>query len=197
MKAGWRVRRAHARRRERLLQDFTGFPVQAGPGAGPGSEGQKGQQTCGLVQVVRVDRAPEPLQMETRTDARDAGGMAPEKDAQEVCSLHGLQKCLDHLDHPDQASSGAVSSRSALASCGGPCGPALRPWRDDRGWITDIIAAEPGDPKLAALFWWVIAAGGWIEGWTAKLPAMPASLARNELHRMLRRYGIAVEEAAP
>ena len=48
---------------------------------------------------------------------------------------------------------------------------------------------------MAALFWWVISAGGWIEGTTAKLPALPAGLARNELHRILRQHGLAVEVA--
>ena len=64
MKSGWRVRRAHARRRERLLQDFIGFPtaVQAGPAPGPSTSAAKTQQTCGSVQVVKVDRALKSLQ---------------------------------------------------------------------------------------------------------------------------------------
>ena len=70
-------------------------------------------------------------------------------------------------------------------------------WTDDRGWIADIVRAEPGDPKLAVLFAWVLAAGGWISGMTAELPALPRRLARLELHRMLRQHGITVTEGDP
>ena len=71
-----------------------------------------------------------------------------------------------------------------------------RSWTDDRAWIADVVRAEPGDPRLALLFSWVIAAGGWISGTTAELPVLPAGLARLELHRILKQFGIGVCEVA-
>ena len=59
------------------------------------------------------------------------------------------------------------------------------------------MRAERGDPRLALLFAWVIAAGGWISGMTAELPPLPACLARLELRRMLRQHGITVAEGDP
>ena len=56
------------------------------------------------------------------------------------------------------------------------------------------MRAAPGDPKMATLFWWVIAAGGWIEGTTALLPKLPACMAKLELPRMLRQHRIEVRE---
>src|SRR3954454_9785883 len=61
VKAGWRVRRAQARRHGRLLRDVDHLwaGTLLGPGAspgqsrcGPGGEGEKTQQTCGSVQAV-------------------------------------------------------------------------------------------------------------------------------------------------
>jgi hypothetical protein len=88
----------------------------------------------------------------------------------------------------------AVSGKPATALTGSR---PLRTWTDDRGWIADIGRAEPGDPKLALLFEWVVAAGGWIAGGTAELPALPAGLARVELCRLLRQHGIEPRLAAP
>ena len=73
----------------------------------------------------------------------------------------------------------------------------LRPWTDDRGWISDIVQAATPDAKLATLFSWVIAAGGWISGTTALLPPLPHRLATRELHRILRQSGIAISEETP
>jgi hypothetical protein len=71
-----------------------------------------------------------------------------------------------------------------------------RPWDDDRGWIYEIIHAETPDARLAILFSWVLSAGGWISGMVAELPPLRPSLAKLELHRMLRAHGIGVREAA-
>ena len=106
----------------------------------------------------------------------------------------GEEECLEPLGPPESERVGRDELDETYELTPPPA--PLRPWHDDRGWIAEIVAAEPGDPKLAALFWWVIAAGGWIEGWTAKLPALPSGLARIELHRMLRQHGVAVEEDA-
>ena len=78
----------------------------------------------------------------------------------------------------------------------GTVGTTAPAWTDDRGWIAEILRAEPGDAKLAVLFWWVISAGGWIEGTTAKLPPLPACMASVELPRMLRQHGIAIHTSA-
>jgi len=69
-------------------------------------------------------------------------------------------------------------------------------WTDDRAWIAEIVRAATTDEKLAALFSWVIAAGGWIEGTTALLPTLPHRLATRELHRMLRQSRIEIRETS-
>ena len=79
----------------------------------------------------------------------------------------------------------------------GTVGTAIRPRTDDRAWITDIVRATTTDEKLATLFSWVLAAGGWIDGMTAELPPLPHRLATRELHRMLRQSGIAISGEAP
>ena len=56
-------------------------------------------------------------------------------------------------------------------------------------------AATP-DAKLAVLFGWVLAAGGWIDGMTALLPPLPHRLAKLELARMLRQFRIEIREVA-
>jgi hypothetical protein len=70
-------------------------------------------------------------------------------------------------------------------------------WTDDRAWIAEIVRATTTDEKLAMLFWWVLAAGGWIDGMTALLPALPRRYAALELRRMLRQSGIEIREALP
>ena len=109
---------------------------------------------------------------------------------------HGPNLCPDHPDHPDQASSGAASSRSGHIVRDLTVLTETRLWTDDRGWIAEILRAEPGEAKLSVLFWWVISAGGWIEGTTAKLPPLPACMASVELPRMLRQHGIATHTNA-
>ena len=193
MKSGWRVRRAQGRRRERLLQDFTGFPeclVQAGATSGPGTTQPETRGNAGLVQADRVDTVHaskslmrEQIQREASEDA-SVGGEAS----------YGPLNNLDHLDHLDQVSNRAGSSGPGTSSLGRPPGPARRPWTDDRAWIAEIVRAEPGDPKMATLFWWVIAAGGWIEGTSALLPTLPTCMAKLELPRMLRQHRIEVRE---
>jgi len=67
-------------------------------------------------------------------------------------------------------------------------------WTDDRAWIAEIVRHKDPhcDAVLALLFSWVLAAGGWINGMTAELPALPHRLAAVELRRMLRRSGIGI-----
>ena len=72
-------------------------------------------------------------------------------------------------------------------------------WTDDRTWIAEIVRHKDprSDAVLALLFAWVLAAGGWIDGMTAALPALPHRYATLELRRMLRRSGIGIREAPP
>jgi hypothetical protein len=111
MRSGWR-----ARRRLNRMTDF-GWSRP-----GPGSSG-KNPAIPGLVQVGQVGQvgqALQPPQMK-HTGRENAGGDA-------ACvngSLHGLHKHLDHLDHPDPASNGAVSPGPGIVSSLGPSGPAL------------------------------------------------------------------------
>jgi hypothetical protein len=67
-------------------------------------------------------------------------------------------------------------------------------WADDRAWIAEIVRHKDprSDPALALLFWWVLAASGWIDGMTALLPQLPHRYATLELRRMLRRSGIEI-----
>lgn len=69
-------------------------------------------------------------------------------------------------------------------------------WTDDRAWVAEIVRATTTDKKLAVLFWWVLAAGGWIDGMTALLPPLPHRLAKLELARMLRQFRIEIREVA-
>ena len=69
-------------------------------------------------------------------------------------------------------------------------------WTDDRAWVAEIVRATTTDEKLAVLFWWVLAAGGWIDGMTALLPPLPHRLAALELRRMLRQFQIEIREGA-
>ena len=88
MKAGWRVRRARARRRERLLQDFTGFPVQVGPAAGPRPGGAETRGNAGPVQVVRDVQSPQPPQQKCRQQ-REIPPQALACGCDHTVSLHG------------------------------------------------------------------------------------------------------------
>ena len=69
-------------------------------------------------------------------------------------------------------------------------------WTEDRAWIAEIVQAATPDAKLAVLFWWVLAAGGWIDGMTALLPPLPHRLAKLELARMLLQVRIEIREVA-
>lgn len=193
MKGGWRVRRAQALRRERLLQDFVGFPepaVQAGPGPGPSTSGAKTQQTCGSVQVDRVVRALEPVQ-EKNVRERDAPGRVPAN-----CSSHGPLNHLDHLDHSDQASNGAAFSGPSACPPPGPHGP-LPLWSDDRGWCARIGAAGPVAARRDVLREWVAAAGGWSDADAVHLPTfLRRGLALATLKAHARSLGLVVRDDA-
>ena len=121
--------------------------------------GQDGQDKRGTKTATSENTKRARTQMSS-----DAG----ERRAQKPCSCTRTSISRPvHPVHPVPASNGAGSSLDRAQRCAAP--PVLselRPWTDDRGWIAEIVRAAPGDPKLAALFWWVIAAGGWIEGTT-------------------------------
>ena len=63
----------------------------------------------------------------------------------------------------------------------------LRPWHDYRAWTAEIDASRHQD----TLHRWCAAAGGFIEGGTATLPALPAGPARRSLANTLLSQGIA------
>ena len=198
MKSGWRTHRAQARRRDRILQEtdfsFMDWP-KSGPGgttSGPGADIPKTQQIRGPVQVVNVDKA-------LRLPAGENEGEGErERGVRSACVSPscGLSKHLDHLDHLDQASNSAGFPGPSPAHSLGPPGQVYHSWTDDRAWIGDIVRGTTTDVKLATLFSWVIAAGGWISGTTALLPPLPHRLATYELHRILRQFGIAVSDDA-
>jgi hypothetical protein len=193
VKAGWRVRKAQARRRERLLQDFTGFPVQAGPGSGPGAEGAKTQQTCGLAQAVQVGQAAKTLPSKCEGGARE-GQPQPVRGA-DVCPSHGSSKHQDHLDHPDQASNGAAFARSTRIPSGGPPGPAALPWADLDAWRTNFRSLTTVEERRVALREWVAAAGGWSDAAAVSLPScLPAGLALATLKAEARGLRLDVRE---
>jgi hypothetical protein len=196
------VARLYAKRREALDQYV---PLWVMPGQGGQASGQGGQASGQGTDADKSlkNKAGQGGQgkqgTETATDestgahTRVAKATPRERPQQQPASLHGSENCLVHPVHPVRASAGAGLLGQGTAPS--PCPPC--PWTDDRGWIGEFVRAEPGDSKLAILFRWVIAAGGWIEGTTAKLPALPAGMARNELRRVLRQHGIVVHEAAP
>lgn len=82
-----------------------------------------------------------------------------------------------------------------VGTIGTPIPP--RPWTEDRAWISEVAQAKTDDERLSVLFWWVLAAGGWISGSTALLPPLPHRLAALELRRMLRQSGIVISDEAP
>jgi hypothetical protein len=121
--------------------------------------------------------------------------VSPRKEhRQKPVPAHGSHIRPVHPVHPVQASNGAGFGRTGHGDTEPSILSELRPWTDDRAWISEAMRAAPGDERMSVLFWWVVAAGGWIEGTTARLPALQAGIARNELHRMLRQNRLAVHE---
>ena len=180
MKAGWRVRQAHARRRERLLQDFTGFPVQAGPASGPSSEGQKTQQIRASVQNVQAVRAPEPVWMKTRIAARDSHETPGQDRTASAVPAHGPQNSMDSLDSMDRANAGAAFGRSKLPTSGGQLGQP--PWTDLDAWCARLGAAGGIHARRNVLREWVDAAGGWSDAAAVHVPAtLPRGLAQSTM----------------
>ena len=204
MRAGWRVRKAQVRRRERLMQDFLGFPEPNGPRwstAGPDSDRQKNQQNSGLVQVVRVGQAESPKSLHAKTHTRPTcdSNMTPAEDQHlTAVPIHGHHKHLDHLDHLDQANNGAAFSRSRHIVPGGPPGPA--PWTDDRAWCARLGAAGDIHARRVVLRAWVDAAGGWHDAAAVYRPvALPAGRARATLkaHAQALRLDVRVNPDEP
>ena len=193
MKAGWRVRQAQARRRERLLQDFAGFPVQAGPASGPSSEGQKTQQIRASVQNVQAVRAPEPVWMKTRIAARDSHETPGQDRTASAVPAHGPQNSVDSLDSLDRASGGAALGRSRLPASGGQPGQA--PWTDLDAWCARLGAAGGIHARRNVLREWVARAGGWHDGAAVHVPtALPKGLAAATLRAHARALRLDVRD---
>ena len=181
MSEGWRVQRNHARRRAQFLRDWRN-PLPALVQTGPDenvfrSDGRQGETrgNAGLVRTVHTVRSfPSKTLLRAEHAERVASPTIAEGDVSHMDTLNGLD-CVDRLDGGSICAGflGPVAPPPHE-----PFGPQLRPWTDDRGWIADIVRAAPGDERMAVLFWWVIAAGGWIEGTTAKLPILPGRMAR-------------------
>jgi hypothetical protein len=134
VKSGWRVRKARARRSERLLQDFVGFPEPeacSGPRwstAGSACGTEKTQQTCGLGRMDRVGRV-----FEGKSSWREHTQGNPNQSTQETPERGGdgvphadLLIHEDHEDHEDQPSNGAAFSGPHSPGGPGPSGPPPR-----------------------------------------------------------------------
>ena len=187
------VARLYAKRREALDQyvPMWVLPGQGGQAAGQGATsdkslknkaGQGGQGKQGTKTTTGENTGSTHADTETP-------GRRPAR--RRLFPYTDLILCLVHPVHPVPASNGAGSSldRTQVTMPRPPC-PNCAPGPMIAAGSPRLCALQPGDPKLAMLFWWVIAAGGWIEGTTALLPPLPAGLARNELHRMLRQHSL-------
>lgn len=193
MTAGWRVRRARQRRRERLAQDVAHVSVQASTGSGPGVWRAGTQQACGSVQAVQVGQPPEPLAVKHAStylgdDAHAGGG---ECDPSREPFFY-----LDHLDHLDQASNGAAFDWSNHVTPGGPPGPPT--WFGLDAWCARIGGAGQVSARRAVLRAWVAAAGGCCDAKAVYLPIENSnSLALATLRAHAQALGMHVEDHAP
>jgi hypothetical protein len=118
MKSGWRVRRARARRQDRLWAGtLLGGP--SGHVGGPSTMGRETRRNTGLVQVVQAVQAVESLQDESERERETRHPIVAHK----CVSSADIEKCLDHLDHLDQASKSAGFSGPSVGFQPGPPGP--------------------------------------------------------------------------
>jgi hypothetical protein len=192
------VARLYARRREALEQYTPYWPAGQDVGQDGRDVGQDGISPNSLkIKAGQDGQDGRDAQIATGENAHARANASPRARPPEAgVSSHGPQFRPVRPVRPVPPSNGAGLSRTGRAA---PIPSVLskpRPWDDDRAWIYEIIHAETPDARLAILFSWVLSAGGWISGMVAELPPLRPSLAKLELHRMLRAHGIGVREAA-
>jgi hypothetical protein len=160
---------------------WSGIPDQKNPvNPHSGQGGQSGQGVFGQIAMGETEHKKTEVRTETTPKRR----------------TQGYNLYPDHPDHPDQARNGAGLSWSGYDTTILTTLTSPDDWTDDRSWISDVVRAVTTDEKLATMFSWVLAAGGWTDGSIALLPHLPHRLATLELRRMLRQFRIDIREGA-
>ena len=192
------VARLYARRREALDQYTPFWPTGQHADGAEQDAGQDAASAKHLINKPGQDGQDGHHTKNTTGENTHAhANVSPrERPPEAGVSSHGPQFRPVRPVRPVPPSNGAGLSRTGRAASIPSVLSKPRPWDDDRGWIYEIIHAETPDARLAILFSWVLSAGGWISGMVAELPPLRPSLAKLELHRMLRAHGIGLREAA-